>query len=117
MPEWRDVILTHAELQTLPSSWAARMSQWRGVYVIIDRASGQQYVGSAYGKDNILARWRSYASTGHGGNVELKRRDASAFQFAILERVSPDMEADDVVRREASWKVRLGTREHGLNKN
>lgn len=117
MPEWHDMVLTHAELRVLPASWRARLSQWRGVYIILDRATGKPYVGSAYGKENILARWDAYASTGHGGNADLKDRDASEFQFAILERVSPDMDPEDVIRREASWKARLGSREFGLNKN
>ena len=77
----------------------------------------KSYVGSAYGDENILARWRGYASSGHGGNVELKGRDPSKFQFSVLERVSPDMQPDDVIRLESAWKTRLGTRDFGLNKN
>jgi hypothetical protein len=35
-----------------------------------------------------------------------------------LQRVSPDMPADDVIRLEASWKLRLHTRSpFGLNSN
>jgi hypothetical protein len=38
--------------------------------------------------------------------------------FTILQRVSPDMEAEDVIQLEATWKKRLHTRPpHGLNDN
>lgn len=117
MPDWRDLVLPHHRLQSLPTTWQATLSQWRGIYVIVDQSSGQQYVGSAYGSENILARWRQYASSGHGGNVGLRGREAAEFHFAILERVSPDMPAEEVIRLEATWKKRLGTREFGLNAN
>lgn len=117
MPHWTELVLNWTQLQALPRSWQARMSQWRGIYIIVDRASGKSYVGSAYGDENILARWRTYAKTGHGGNVDLKGCDPTHFRFAVLERVSPDMPAADVIRLESTWKDRLATREVGLNRN
>lgn len=117
MPPWTELVLSWTELQALPRPWQTALAQWRGIYFILDRGSGKSYVGSAYGSQNILSRWRAYANTGHGGNVGLKGRDPSKFQFAVLERVSPDLPADEVIRLESSWKDRLGTREFGLNKN
>lgn len=117
MPYWTELALTWTELQSLPKSWQAAIAQWRGVYLILDRGDGKAYVGSAYGRDNILARWQRYAETGHGGNVELKGRNPTRFRYSILERVSPDMPAEDVIALESNWKERLGTREVGLNKN
>lgn len=117
MPPWKELVLSWTELQALPRSWQVTLAQWRGIYLILDRATGKSYVGSAYGSENIQSRWQSYAATGHGGNVELKRCDPASLQFSILERVSPDLPADDVIRLEASWKSRLGTREFGLNRN
>jgi hypothetical protein len=59
-----------------------------------------------------------YAARGHGGNVLLRQRDPSNFRFTILQRVSPDMEQDEIVALENSWKKRLHTREpYGLNDN
>ena len=49
--------------------------------------------------------------------VGLRKLNPDQFEFAVLERVSSDMAPDDVIRVEASWRDRLGTREHGLNKN
>jgi hypothetical protein len=53
----------------------------------------------------------------HGGNIELQNRDPKRFRFSILQRVSPDMEPADVIAVEATWKVRLHTREFGHNRN
>lgn len=117
MPAWNELVIDWEQLQSLPRSWRAAIAQWRGIYLILDRASGKSYVGSAYGDQNILGRWRTYAATGHGGNKGLKGLDPKHFQFAVLERVSPDMASEEVIQLEASWKTRLGTRELGLNQN
>ncbi len=117
MPDWQDLVLTWSELETLPSSWGTVLGQWRGIYYIHDTARNAGYVGSAYGQDNLLGRWRAYARTGHGGNKELRNSAPSDLRFSILQRTSPDMDATDVIALEASWKARLHTREFGLNRN
>lgn len=117
MPDWQDIVLTHAELQSLPASWRSALSQWRGIYFIYDAGRQAGYVGSAYGSDNILGRWRDYARTGHGGNKELKSSAAGDLRFSILHRTSPDLDTEAIVALEASWKQRLHTREFGLNRN
>lgn len=118
MPDWESVNLSWAELLKLPRRWKEALSHWRGIYFIHDVSDGRGYVGSAYGKDNLHGRWMNYAATGHGGNVLLRGRDPTNFCFAILQRVSPDMPADEVSRIEATWKERLHTRgPHGLNEN
>ena len=117
MPDWDRLVLEWRELANLPQSWELRMAEWRGVYLITDRSDAKQYVGSAYGADNILGRWRAYAQTGHGGNKLLRGRDPRNFRFSILQRVSPDMDPEHVIALEDSWKTRLQTRELGLNAN
>ena len=117
MPTWDTLTLTWEELRVLPAKWKTALGEWRGVYFIYDVTDGKGYVGSAYGGDNIFGRWQNYAASGHGGNKELRRRDHRNFRFSILQRTSPDMEAADVIRLEATWKDRLHTREGGLNKN
>jgi hypothetical protein len=88
------------------------------VYLIWDASDAKGYVGSAYGATNILGRWENYAATGHGGNKHLRGRDQNNFRFTVLERVSPDMPSDEVIRRERSWKLRLHTAApQGLNEN
>jgi hypothetical protein len=118
MPEWDAIDLTWEELGILPERWKSALSQWRGIYYIFDISDGKGYVGSAYGQDNLLGRWRNYAAHGHGGNRLLRQRDPRNFRFTILQRVSPDMEPPEVMRIESSWKQRLHTREpYGLNDN
>ena len=52
------------------------------------------------------------------GMTQLRKRDPKNFRFTMLQRVSPDMEADDVLRLESTWKERLHTRQpFGLNDN
>lgn len=115
--DWRDMVLSWSELQLLPSALKASLAEWRGIYFIFDQSDGRGYVGSAYGAENILGRWLNYKASGHGGNSALRNRDPSNFRFSILERVSPDLPVDQVVRIEDGWKVRLHTRHFGLNRN
>jgi hypothetical protein len=63
-------------------------------------------------------RWLNYAKTGDGGNKLLRLRKPDNLHFSILQRVSPDMVPEDVIRLESTWKDRLHTRgEFGLNVN
>jgi hypothetical protein len=117
MPSWSELSLTWAELKVLPNKWKVALGHWRAVYFILDVTDGKGYVGSASGNENLLQRWQSYADTGHGGNVKLKKRNPENFIFTILQPTAPDMEKADVERLESSWKKRLHTREFGLNEN
>jgi hypothetical protein len=118
MPAWDEINLSWDELRVIPGSWRMALSQWRGIYYIYNQAEGKGYVGSAYGDTNILGRWLNYAASGHGGNILLRQRDPKNFRFTVLQRVSPDMDASDVIRLEGTWKERLHTRSpSGLNDN
>ena len=117
MPDWQDLVLGWAELRSLPASWAAALSQWRGIYYIHDPVREAGYVGSAYGTDNLLGRWRNYARSGHGGNRRLRESRPGDLSFSILQRTSPDLDPTEVIALENSWKNRLHTRETGLNAN
>jgi hypothetical protein len=115
---WREINLTWNQLRVLPSRWKAALAEWRAIYYIFDTSDGKGYVGSAYGADNLLGRWLNYAASGHGGNRLLRGRDQQNFCFTILERVSPDMDNEEVIRLESTWKDRLHTRAPaGLNDN
>ena len=114
-PGWRDFVVTTAELRSLPANWSARLREWRGVYLIVDESDGVRYVGSAYGEENFLGRWRTHVGGEAGITAKLKRRRVRDFRFSILERVSPDMQAEDVIRRERTWMDRLHTIQYGLN--
>lgn len=118
MPDWDAIDLGCDDLATLPQRWREALSHWRGIYFIFDQSDGKGYVGSAYGAANLFGRWSNYAVSGHGGNKLLRERDRSNFRFTILQRVSPDLDADTVIQLENSWKERLHTRApQGLNDN
>jgi hypothetical protein len=118
MPIWDEIQFSWEQLDVLPSRLKSKLEEWRGIYYIFDISDGKGYVGSAYSKDNIYGRWKYYAKSGHGGNRLLKQRDPHNFRFSILQRVSPDMDCDDVIGLETSWKRRLHTRNpYGLNDN
>jgi len=102
-------------LNRLPQNWAARLREWRGVYLITDETDGARYVGSAYGQENLLGRWQAHVARDRGVTRDLARRDPVNFRFSILERVSPDMAADEVIALEHDWMDRLHTRRYGLN--
>jgi GIY-YIG catalytic domain len=118
MPDWSEIVLDWHQLSVLPSLWRSALSHWRGIYLIIDQSDGFQYVGSAYGGENLMQRWNEYSRSGHGGNKGLRGRDHKRFRFSILQRVSPDMSDADVIAIENSWKDRLRSRTpFGLNEN
>jgi hypothetical protein len=118
MPSWQTITLRWAELGIIPTKWREALSHWRGIYYIFDDSDGKGYVGAAYGPDNILGRWLNYAASGHGGNAQLRKRSPKNFSFSILERLSPDADATDVIALESTWKNRLHTRApFGLNDN
>ena len=78
-PGFLDFILSYYELKKLISNpeanreWHRMLSSVGGIYLIVDKLTGKQYVGSAYGEDGIWGRWANYAKSGHGGNELLKK--------------------------------------------
>jgi hypothetical protein len=118
MKLWNELDLSWSQLAVLPKRWQSKLAEWRGIYYIFDNSAGKGYIGSACGGENLLGRWRNYSATGHGGNRLLKQRDPDHFRFTILELVAPNMESEDVIRLENTWKERLHTRHpYGLNDN
>jgi hypothetical protein len=106
------------QIENIPHAWAEVLRNARGIYLITHRERGDQYVGSAYGVGGFFGRWCAYAD-GHGGNVALKELGApcAAYDVTILEVVGSGAIPEDVFERETLWKVKLGTRVKGLNKN
>ena len=118
MPEWTEIVWRYSELSPLPRSWEDRMSQWRGIYFIYDTARKKGYVGSAYGAENIIGRWRNYRRTGLGGNKHLRECNPENLIFSILEIDSHVRAPDEIIKKENSWKKRLHTvYPNGLNAN
>ena len=99
------------------AAWRTALSSVIGVYLITDLSDGRQYVGKADGNDTLLQRWLAYAANGHGGNVELKKRDRANFRFSVLRVLDPATAVADINSVESHYKTALSTRTHGLNKN
>jgi hypothetical protein len=105
------------ELSSVPASWRGALSALSGVYVLVCRSTGKQYIGSAYGSGGFWSRWENYFHSGHGGNKGMKLLTQNDYQVSILEFASPTMTLEEVIRMEARWKDKLLTRRFGLNQN
>lgn len=116
-PGFQELIINLSDVDAIPSTWRAALASTRGVYLLTCPATREQYVGSAYGAEGFLGRWREYFITGHGGNVALKSRDPSNYQVSILETVGSGATLNDIIAAEARWKDKLQSREMGLNRN
>jgi len=125
-PGFDNLVLSYSELrevvtETRYGAWQTALGAVQGIYVITDTANGKHYVGKADGAERILGRWRTYAETGHGGNVrlvELLNVDPTRvehFQWSLLRVFAPGAMPDAVNESEAHFKKALGTVEHGYN--
>lgn len=61
--------------------------------------------------------WRTYASNGHGGNVELRNIDPTTFRYSLLRVFDPSSPQHLVDEAETHLKWVLDSRVHGLNRN
>ena len=127
-PGYRAIDISKEELEIITTqsieSWRAALSSVAGVYLVSDTKSGKLYVGSASGEGGIWQRWLTYATTGHGGNVDLiqllaceGKLRSSQFRFSVLEIADLHESGDSIRFRESHWKRVLLSREHGLNSN
>lgn len=103
--------------------WQQGLGGVVGVYLITDEHSGRHYVGSASSGKGVWQRWRDYARTGHGDNIQLVEllRECpgreNEFRLTLLESMPLDTPRPQVIAREGFWKIALGSRTFGLNSN
>lgn len=128
-PGFEDFILTFRDLETIINNpnanrvWHQMLASVKGIYLIVDLEDGKQYVGSAYGKEGILGRWKEYAQNGHGNNQLLKKLIVDypnrhlSFQYTILKTLPKTLTDSEVINYEKLYKNKLGTRTFGLNLN
>lgn len=80
------------------------MENQKAVYLIVDIKTGKKYVGSAYGDNMLLGRWRNYIANGHGGNKLLKSLDfeyiKENFKYSILEIFKSSVDDEIITNRE-----------------
>jgi hypothetical protein len=128
-PHYLDFTLSLTELRNLfkyPEAnmdWKNKLSAVNGIYLILDKSNGTQYVGSAYGKDGIWGRWEKYAQTIHGGNKALEELLEDSpdygknFQWTVLATLPNNMTNDEIIAYETMYKNKLGSKIYGLNRN
>lgn len=127
-PDYEEIILSYEQLQRIIkdqiSVWKNKLSSSNCIYVISDSKSGSLYVGSTYNREGIWGRWKDYASTGHGGDVELiKLLEADPeyakkyFTWAILQVLPLGIRDEKAIHIETLWKNKLGRSACSLNKN
>ena len=119
-PGFRAFVRLVDEVPSLPNGWQQVLRSVKGVYLLVDVDSGQQYVGSAKGADSLLGRWMNYAAGGDGGDLALKavaRDGRRNYQVAVLEVVDENTPDDTIEQIESYWKNKLLSREFGLNRN
>jgi hypothetical protein len=102
-------------------TWKTALENQKGVYLITDISNGKKYVGSAYGENMILGRWKSYIASGNGGNVGLKTLTfdhiKQNFRYSILDIYKSSTNDQIIIDRESWWKEVLQSRRHGYNEN
>ena len=129
-PGYDRVRLSFEQLSTIikrhKQDWIAALENQKAVYLITDKGSGKQYVGSAYGENGMLLnRWSNYVNDGHGGNKLLKaivndngmEYVTQNFQYSILENYNARVDKRIIIERESWWKETMGSRAFGLNAN
>jgi hypothetical protein len=116
-PGFNRFIKPLSELESMPVSWREALRSVSGVYLLTCPRTKELYVGKASGTDGFLGRWMIYAQNNHGGNVALMGRDPSDFQVSILEIAGTYATEHEIGEMENRWKLRLQSRELGLNRN
>ncbi len=128
-PGFQDIILPYSELVKLIGNpeanreWYNKLSEVAGIYLIVDSATGKQYIGSAAGGRGIWGRWKSYVKSGHGGNKKLREiigkdpQYVNNFQFTVLRTLANTLTQKEVIEFEKLYKKKLGTKAFGLNSN
>lgn len=124
-----DFILSYDELVTICENpvanreWHNMLSAVAGIYLIVEHKSGMQYVGSTYGQNGILGRWKQYAKNGHGGNIKLQsllsKQSVSKHDltFTVLRTLPKTLTKNEVINYEVLYKNKLGSKVFGLNLN
>lgn len=126
---FEDLVLSYDELKEIVynpevyEAWKVALSSVYAIYLIVDRESGKQYVGSAYGSGGLWDRWSCYIETHHGNNKRMRALLCDYpdryhnFQFSILQILPKTLTADEVIAIESRYKKKLLSIQFGMNDN
>lgn len=116
-PGFLNFIEPLSKINALPKSWIMVLLSSKGIYLLTCPKTKEQYVGSATGENGFWQRWQDYVQNGHGGDIALKSRDVSDYQVSILEVAGTSLTTEEIIKMETRWKLKLQSREMGLNHN
>ncbi len=128
-PGYENIVVSFFDLKEIVedritySDWYTALSSIYAVYLITDVSNGKQYIGSAYGKDGLWGRWKTYVETGHGNTIEMmdimrcSPMQYKNFQFSVLQILPKNLSNDEVISIESQYKDKLLTRQYGMNSN
>lgn len=138
-PGYKNVTVSYSELKNKlqnSTEWQSYLKARKGIYLITDTNNGKLYVGSAYGKDGVFGRWKTYMESGFDKNelengkypnkkfqeiVKDKKKGIAYiqknFHYTLLETFTDEISDEDIINRESWWKERLLTKEFGYNAN
>lgn len=136
-PGYKNVAVEYHDLKKLleiSSEWKSYLKARKGIYLITDALTGKLYVGSAYGKDGIYGRWKTYVTKGFDKNeLENGKYPNKEFQkivkdygmkyiqqnfrYSLLETFTDEISNEEIINRESWWKNRLLTKVFGYNAN
>ncbi|PEC51055.1 excinuclease ABC subunit C [Bacillus sp. AFS077874] len=128
-PGYSNFILTYEELKKIINNpdahkeWHNMLAAISGIYVIVDTSNGKQYIGSASGNEGVLGRFKEYAKSPDGGNIELQKliendpMKVKFLHYTLLETLPRTLPRKEVLAREELYKQKLGSRKHGYNLN
>jgi hypothetical protein len=100
-PDFRQFCWDIDEIAAVPLEWQSVLKNVKGVYLLVCKETGEQYIGSAKGEESLWARFLDYKRTGHGGNIELKARGRKRYQATVLEIVNSTEAIESI---ESDWK-------------
>lgn len=136
-PGYKNVAVSYSELKNKlknSTEWQSYLKARKGIYLITDVSNGKLYIGSAYGKDGIYGRWKTYMESGFDKNElengkypnkkfqEIVKKKGIGyiqqnFRYTLLETFTDEISDEDIINRESWWKKRLLTKEFGYNAN
>lgn len=122
-PGYENINISWEEMNRVlqKDNWKTALQNQKGVYLLTDISNGKMYVGSAYGENMILGRWRAYVKNGNGGNVGLKQLTfehiKKNFKYSILDIYKSTTDDQTIIKRESWWKEILQSRQFGYNEN
>lgn len=128
-PGLTNFVLDFEELRKLITNpdankdWKNHLSSINGIYLILDKTTGNLYIGSANGNGGIWQRWTEYVKTKTGGNKLLidlccnNNNYHKNFQFTVLQTLPSNITQKEIIQIESLYKLKFGSRFYGLNAN